>query len=249
MNVRMRLRNSCQQWAQIAKHLPGRTDNEVKNFWNSCVKKKLIAQGLDPKTHNLIPAAARSNGANSAEPPRFRYTQTSTCTPFTISSSIKSFDDMNNSMDMNPPPSFHETAAPVSNFQYQDIHVLMSFKDQNCFSSSTSSLDHSNIASSSFHQPGFVDDCTWDSTVEPLQALKQIEVGHEQGVDQLQVQPSVCKMFFNEANKKGSVMEIYDGNSGGGATFDLEMLENAWLPCGELSGGSFMDQLQWDYWV
>ncbi|GAV84919.1 Myb_DNA-binding domain-containing protein, partial [Cephalotus follicularis] len=36
------------RWAQIAKHLPGRTDNEVKNFWNSSIKKKLMSHDHVP---------------------------------------------------------------------------------------------------------------------------------------------------------------------------------------------------------
>lgn len=39
------------KWSAIATHLPGRTDNEIKNFWNTHLKKKLIHMGFDPVTH------------------------------------------------------------------------------------------------------------------------------------------------------------------------------------------------------
>ncbi|WOL07191.1 transcription factor LAF1-like [Canna indica] len=36
------------KWSQIAMHLPGRTDNEVKNYWNCYLKKKAVkVEGSD----------------------------------------------------------------------------------------------------------------------------------------------------------------------------------------------------------
>ncbi|KAL3639549.1 hypothetical protein CASFOL_017456 [Castilleja foliolosa] len=39
------------RWPIIAQQLPGRTDNDVKILWNSKLRKKLSAMGIDPVTH------------------------------------------------------------------------------------------------------------------------------------------------------------------------------------------------------
>ncbi|MCL7037373.1 hypothetical protein MKW94_026673 [Papaver nudicaule] len=42
------------RWSLIANQLPGRTDNDVKNFWNTKLRKKLQEMGIDPVTHKPI---------------------------------------------------------------------------------------------------------------------------------------------------------------------------------------------------
>ncbi|KAK8529257.1 hypothetical protein V6N13_102190 [Hibiscus sabdariffa] len=42
------------RWSLIAGRLPGRTDNEVKNYWNSHLRRKLMKMGIDPNNHRLI---------------------------------------------------------------------------------------------------------------------------------------------------------------------------------------------------
>ncbi|KAF8089536.1 hypothetical protein N665_0502s0003 [Sinapis alba] len=54
------------KWSVIARHLPRRTDNEVKNYWNTHLKKRLIEQGIDPVTHK--PLASNPNPTVTSPP-------------------------------------------------------------------------------------------------------------------------------------------------------------------------------------
>ncbi|XP_031499918.1 myb-related protein 308-like [Nymphaea colorata] len=53
------------RWSLIAGRLPGRTDNEIKNYWNSHLRKKLISMGIDPKNHKITPCWQRPQRSHS----------------------------------------------------------------------------------------------------------------------------------------------------------------------------------------
>ncbi|KAG6482315.1 transcription factor MYB106-like [Zingiber officinale] len=59
------------RWSAIATHLPKRTDNEIKNYWNTHLKKRLAKMGIDPCTHKaksdaLGPAADAGRSRSAA---------------------------------------------------------------------------------------------------------------------------------------------------------------------------------------
>ncbi|RLN31012.1 myb-related protein Zm38-like [Panicum miliaceum] len=87
------------KWSVIAGRLPGRTDNEIKNYWNKHIKRKLLARGIDPKTHHPLSGAAAA-AAPSSHPLQDQLAARSSCSPET-SGACHSSDDDCGGIDLN----------------------------------------------------------------------------------------------------------------------------------------------------
>ncbi|CAM8929467.1 unnamed protein product [Rhodiola kirilowii] len=73
------------KWSLIAGRLPGRTDNEIKNYWNTHIRRKLLNRGINPATHRSINELPSTSPDHSSNPT----TTTATATAISFSAPVK----------------------------------------------------------------------------------------------------------------------------------------------------------------
>ncbi|XP_004228932.1 transcription repressor MYB5-like [Solanum lycopersicum] len=128
------------RWSLIAGRIPGRTDNEIKNYWNTHLSKKLINQGIDPRTHKPLilnnPNSSNSddnhiitNKANSSSPSSSsklanNYNLNTINIPNPIyTPNFQMKEPLRSSINNNNCPG--ETTSPDDDYQYQSSNVML----------------------------------------------------------------------------------------------------------------------------
>ncbi|GLT36690.1 hypothetical protein SLA2020_110530 [Shorea laevis] len=184
------------RWSLIAGRIPGRTDIEIKNYWNTHLSKKLISQGIDPRTHkplNLINPNS-SNPSQNNPPP--------TSNPSTSS----------NSSELEQTAAKITTRNPQQHFTTTNLYYL--YQNQALVDKTAGNWGYSkglvaDVPSSSHvhgNEGDYVENCNEDIFSSFLDSLINDNVFENQHQQQANIVASTQQTFNDENNWEAEVM-------------------------------------------
>ncbi|KAL2329064.1 hypothetical protein Fmac_022491 [Flemingia macrophylla] len=152
------------KWSLIAGRLPGRTDNEIKNYWNTHIRRKLMNRGIDPATHR--PLNETSVGAATVTATHISFgkqeQQETSCSNGSVvvkGSILERCPDLNLELTISPPRQPEKTLCFVCSLGLQNS------KDCSCSAANTPTVNNTAPASAAAYDfLGLKTNGVWDCT-------------------------------------------------------------------------------------